>query len=228
MLPPSFVCIAGAAPPSPTTTRSSASAPAGARPEAFNSTPVGVNSISSGPPHARRAPMGRTCGEPDEIKKTTHPEYITALFRAAAATRGTTGSGSAAAAAPSTAPRRSSTLTGTWRCSPPTPPSPPSSTRRATRTTCAASGPPPPSSHAPSRTGTPRGRFNSTSVGVYSTSLVSPAQLHVRPIWGVRAGERVRSRKIPTRTTLPLFFTTRHSKGEYLQVTRAVTCRHPV
>ena len=24
--------------------------------------------------------MGRTCGEPDEIKKNTHPEYITALF----------------------------------------------------------------------------------------------------------------------------------------------------
>ena len=26
--------------------------------------------------------MGRTCGEPDEIKKNTHPEYITALCRA--------------------------------------------------------------------------------------------------------------------------------------------------
>ena len=25
--------------------------------------------------------MGRTCGEPDEIKKNTHPEYVTALFR---------------------------------------------------------------------------------------------------------------------------------------------------
>ena len=24
--------------------------------------------------------MGRTCGEPDEIKKNTHPKYITALF----------------------------------------------------------------------------------------------------------------------------------------------------
>jgi len=25
--------------------------------------------------------MGRTCGEPDEIKKNTHPKYTTALFR---------------------------------------------------------------------------------------------------------------------------------------------------
>ena len=25
--------------------------------------------------------MGRTCGEPDEIKKNTHPKYFTALFR---------------------------------------------------------------------------------------------------------------------------------------------------
>ena len=25
--------------------------------------------------------MGRTCGEPGEIKKNTHPKYITALFR---------------------------------------------------------------------------------------------------------------------------------------------------
>ena len=40
---------------------------------------MGVNSISSGSPHVR--PIGRTCGEPDEIKKNTHPEYITALFR---------------------------------------------------------------------------------------------------------------------------------------------------
>ena len=32
----------------------------------FNSTQMGVNSISFGPPHVR--PMGRTCGEPDEIK----------------------------------------------------------------------------------------------------------------------------------------------------------------
>ena len=25
--------------------------------------------------------MGRTCGEPDEIKKNTQPKYTTALFR---------------------------------------------------------------------------------------------------------------------------------------------------
>jgi len=48
-------------------------------PEPFNYTPMAVNSISSGSPHVR--PMGRTCGEPDEIKKDTHPKYITALFR---------------------------------------------------------------------------------------------------------------------------------------------------
>ena len=40
---------------------------------------MGVNSISSGSPHVR--PMGRTCGEPDEIKKNTHPKTFTALFR---------------------------------------------------------------------------------------------------------------------------------------------------
>ena len=51
----------------------------GTRPEPFNSTPMGVNSILSGSPHVR--PMGRTCGEPDEIKKNTHPKYFTALFR---------------------------------------------------------------------------------------------------------------------------------------------------
>ena len=43
------------------------------------SPPWRVNSISSGSPHVR--PMGRTCGEPDEIKKNTHPKNITALFR---------------------------------------------------------------------------------------------------------------------------------------------------
>ena len=56
--------------------------------EAFNFTPVGVNPISSGSPHVR--PMGRTCGEPDEIKKNTHPKYFTALFRAAGKKRGAT------------------------------------------------------------------------------------------------------------------------------------------
>ena len=37
----------------------------------FNYTPVAVNSISFGSPHVR--PMERTCGEPNEIKKNTHP-----------------------------------------------------------------------------------------------------------------------------------------------------------
>ena len=56
--------------------------PDGTRPEPFNFTPMAVNSISSGSPHVR--PMGRTCGEPDEIKKNTLPKCVTALFRAAA------------------------------------------------------------------------------------------------------------------------------------------------
>ena len=46
------------------------------RPEPFNSTPMAVNSISSGSPHVR--------GEPDEIKKikkNTRPKNITALVR---------------------------------------------------------------------------------------------------------------------------------------------------
>ena len=47
--------------------------------EPFNFTPMAVNPISFGSPHVR--PMGRTCGEPDEIKKNTHPKYFTALFR---------------------------------------------------------------------------------------------------------------------------------------------------
>ena len=49
------------------------------RPEPFNFTPMAVKSILSGSPHVR--PMGRTCGEPDEIKKNTHPKNITALCR---------------------------------------------------------------------------------------------------------------------------------------------------
>ena len=49
------------------------------QPEPFNFTPMAVSSISSGSPHVR--PMGRTCGEPDEIKKNTHPKSFTALFR---------------------------------------------------------------------------------------------------------------------------------------------------
>ena len=40
---------------------------------------MAVNSILSGSPHAR--PMGRTCGEPNEIKINTHPKTFTALFR---------------------------------------------------------------------------------------------------------------------------------------------------
>ena len=51
------------------------------RPEPFNFTPVGVNPISPGSPHVRPMGVHRTCGEPDEIKKNTHPKNVTALFR---------------------------------------------------------------------------------------------------------------------------------------------------
>ena len=44
---------------------------------------MGVNPISPRSPHVRT--MGRTCGEAAEIKKNTHPQYIGALFCAAAA-----------------------------------------------------------------------------------------------------------------------------------------------
>ena len=42
---------------------------------------MGVNSISSGSPHVRPTRALSTCGEPDDIKKNTHPKNITALFR---------------------------------------------------------------------------------------------------------------------------------------------------
>ena len=50
----------------------------GPRRGAFNFTPMGVNSISSGSPHVR--PMGCTCGEPDEIKKKYPPEMCYRSF----------------------------------------------------------------------------------------------------------------------------------------------------
>ena len=53
----------------------------GTPPEPFNVTPMGVNSIPSGSPHVRPMGVHRTCGEPDEIKKNTHPKCVTALSR---------------------------------------------------------------------------------------------------------------------------------------------------
>ena len=53
------------------------------RREPFKSTPMGDQSDFvrlSARTHVR--PMGRTCGEPDEIKKNAHPKYFTAFFRA--------------------------------------------------------------------------------------------------------------------------------------------------
>ena len=59
---------------------------AGTRRAPFILTPMAVNPISSRSPHVRCTPMGRTCGEPDEIKKIPHPKYFTALFREQAPT----------------------------------------------------------------------------------------------------------------------------------------------
>ena len=55
---------------------------AGMRREPFNSTPMGVNSISSGSPHVRPMGVHRTCGEPDEIKKHTHTRNTLPLLSA--------------------------------------------------------------------------------------------------------------------------------------------------
>ena len=52
------------------------------RRDPLNSTPMGVNPISSDFPHVRPMGVYRTSGEPDKIKKNTRPKYITALFRA--------------------------------------------------------------------------------------------------------------------------------------------------
>ena len=46
--------------------------------EPFNFTPMAVNSIPSGSPHVR--PMGRTCGEPDEIKKIPTRNILPLFF----------------------------------------------------------------------------------------------------------------------------------------------------
>ena len=54
----------------------------GTRRGPFTFTPMAVNSISYGSPHVRPMWALSTCGEPDEIKKNTHPKQITALFRA--------------------------------------------------------------------------------------------------------------------------------------------------
>ena len=47
----------------------------------LNYTTMGVNSTSSGSPDVCPMWARGTCGEPDEIKKNTHPKCITALAR---------------------------------------------------------------------------------------------------------------------------------------------------
>ena len=92
--------------------------PQGTRREPFNYILMAANPISSGSPHVR--PMGRTCGEPDEIKKNTHPKYFTALFREQAAPRPRTATrrtSSTTTSRPSTGLRRRRRCTGpspTW------------------------------------------------------------------------------------------------------------------
>ena len=63
----------------PSTPRRTPRSPRCLQREPFNSTPMAVNSISSGSPRVR--PIGRACGELDEIKKNTHPKKFTALIR---------------------------------------------------------------------------------------------------------------------------------------------------
>ena len=53
----------------------------GTRREPFNPTPMGVNPTSFGSPHVRPTGVRRTCGEPDETMKNTHPEDTTARCR---------------------------------------------------------------------------------------------------------------------------------------------------
>ena len=43
------------------------------------SSPWGVNSISFGSPHVHPIEVHRTCGQPNEIKKNTHPKHIIAF-----------------------------------------------------------------------------------------------------------------------------------------------------
>ena len=52
----------------------------GPRREPFNSTHMGANPIPSGSPHVRCTPIGRTCGEPDEIKKNTTRKTLLLLL----------------------------------------------------------------------------------------------------------------------------------------------------
>ncbi len=58
----------------------------GTRREPFNFTPMAVNPISSGSPHVRCTPMGRTCGEPDEIKKIPTRKILPLFFGSRTAT----------------------------------------------------------------------------------------------------------------------------------------------
>ena len=49
-------------------------------PAPLNASPMAVNSIPSGPPHARPVWAPGTCGEPNETKKNTHPKIVTPLL----------------------------------------------------------------------------------------------------------------------------------------------------
>ena len=53
--------------------------PRGCASRAVQFHPMGVNSISFGPPHIRPMWALSACGEPNEIKKNTHPKNLPAL-----------------------------------------------------------------------------------------------------------------------------------------------------
>ena len=141
---------------------------AGPRPEPFNATTMGVNSISSGSPHVR--PMGRTCGEPDEIKKNTHPKNILPLFFASRRSSPTTPTSSSA---PST------TLRTTPRSRSPSAPS--SANTACVRTSLWTTG---------------SSRTSSTSASATAWSVSRRAPPHACPAPGARAvrvGPRTRA-----------------------------------
>ena len=129
----------------------------------------------------------RTCGEPDETKKNTHPEYITALFLEQGACR------AARTAACGNAPRVQ------WASMEPA-----ASTERT----------------APSSAGTRPEPFSFTPMAVNS---ISPAHLHVRPMWALSTCRWAGETKKGThpRNVLPLFPASRH--GNCLG-TEAIAC----
>ena len=145
--------------------------------EPFNSTPMGVSPISSGSPHVRPMGVHRTCGEPGEIKKHTHPKYITALL---------------------CAPIRYKTI----------------KYMRQLQQTFRGVGDDP--NHGrdtrwPKPPAVLEVRVVSRSIPPPWRSIRFRLALRTYAPWGVRVVSQAKSRKIPTRNILPLFFASRPS-----------------